>query len=146
VLCIHRTTASLKASKRECPQKHSPMTPGIPHWKPRKSFPTTGTGRAWPVRWRLALPLGHVFFVAHLIYFTLDGLNTSGMFLSGLIMVTRNRYVAVQLLTAHFDYLTDICSLRYLAWPSVAFGISGLTNSHPLRAKDGSGGAWSSVL
>ncbi|KAJ7757019.1 hypothetical protein B0H16DRAFT_1227072, partial [Mycena metata] len=49
-----------------------------------------------------------------------DGLSTSGMFLSGLIMVTRN---------------------RYLAWPSVAFGIMSAINVHPLRAKDGAGSA-----
>ncbi|KAJ7031648.1 hypothetical protein C8F04DRAFT_1185806 [Mycena alexandri] len=49
-----------------------------------------------------------------------DGLSTSGMFLSGLIMVTRN---------------------RYLAWPSVAFGITSTINVHPLRAKDGAGSA-----
>ncbi|KAJ7624998.1 hypothetical protein DFH06DRAFT_913831, partial [Mycena polygramma] len=47
-----------------------------------------------------------------------DGLATSGMFLSGLIMVTRN---------------------RFLAWPSVLFGISSAINVHPLRAKEGGG-------
>ncbi|KAF8208291.1 hypothetical protein K438DRAFT_1488932, partial [Mycena galopus ATCC 62051] len=51
-----------------------------------------------------------------------DGLSTSGMFLSGLIMVTRN---------------------RFLAWPSVLFGISSAVNVHPLRAKDGGSGAGS---
>ncbi|KAF8921174.1 hypothetical protein BDZ89DRAFT_1004871, partial [Hymenopellis radicata] len=56
---------------------------------------------------------------------TNDGLGTSGMFLSGLIMVTRN---------------------RYLAWPSVLFGISTLINQHPLRAKEGSSGAFSNLL
>ncbi|KAJ7823646.1 hypothetical protein B0H13DRAFT_2125018 [Mycena leptocephala] len=49
-----------------------------------------------------------------------DGLNTSGMFLSGLIMVTRN---------------------RFLAWPAVLFGISSFINVHPLRSKDGGGAA-----
>ncbi|KAJ7846313.1 hypothetical protein B0H14DRAFT_933690 [Mycena olivaceomarginata] len=49
-----------------------------------------------------------------------DGLSTSGMFLSGLIMVTRN---------------------RFLAWPSVLFGISSTINIHPLRAKDGGSAA-----
>ncbi|PPQ92537.1 hypothetical protein CVT25_010370 [Psilocybe cyanescens] len=52
-----------------------------------------------------------------------DGLSTSGMFLSGLIMVTRN---------------------RYLAWPSVLFGISTTLNAHPLRSKEGSSG-WSNL-
>ncbi|KAJ7276426.1 hypothetical protein B0H12DRAFT_968276, partial [Mycena haematopus] len=51
-----------------------------------------------------------------------DGLSTSGMFLSGLIMVTRN---------------------RFLAWPSVLFGITSAINVHPLRAKDGGSGAGS---
>ncbi|KAJ7326402.1 hypothetical protein DFH08DRAFT_710692 [Mycena albidolilacea] len=56
-----------------------------------------------------------------------DGLSTSGMFLSGLIMVTRN---------------------RFLAWPSVLFGISSTINIHPLRAKDGgsAAGSLSSLL
>ncbi|KAJ7481609.1 hypothetical protein FB451DRAFT_997527, partial [Mycena latifolia] len=55
-----------------------------------------------------------------------DGLSTSGMFLSGLIMVTRN---------------------RFLAWPSVLFGVSSTINMHPLRAKDGStAGSLSSLL
>ncbi|KAF9467128.1 hypothetical protein BDZ94DRAFT_1156642 [Collybia nuda] len=49
----------------------------------------------------------------------------SGMFLAGLIIVTRN---------------------RYLAWPSLALGVNGVANSHPLRAKEGGGGAWSSML
>ncbi|KAJ6481677.1 hypothetical protein C8R45DRAFT_309497 [Mycena sanguinolenta] len=56
-----------------------------------------------------------------------DGLGTSGMFLSGLIMVTRN---------------------RFLAWPSVLFGVSSAINVHPLRAKDGgsAAGTLSSLL
>ncbi|KAJ7216614.1 hypothetical protein GGX14DRAFT_358699 [Mycena pura] len=45
---------------------------------------------------------------------------TAGMFLSGLIMVTRN---------------------RFLAWPSVLFGVTSSINVHPLRAKEGSSGA-----
>ncbi|KAF7329820.1 hypothetical protein MKEN_00245400 [Mycena kentingensis (nom. inval.)] len=45
-----------------------------------------------------------------------DGWSTSGMFLSGLIMVTRN---------------------RFLAWPSVVVGIASSINSHPMRAKEG---------
>ncbi|KAF9485727.1 hypothetical protein BDN70DRAFT_988643 [Pholiota conissans] len=54
---------------------------------------------------------------------TSDGLGASGMFLSGLIMVTRN---------------------RYLAWPSVLFGINNMINMHPLRSKDG-GSGWSNL-
>ncbi|KAF8270036.1 hypothetical protein EI94DRAFT_1572498 [Lactarius quietus] len=45
-----------------------------------------------------------------------DGLSTSGMFLAGLIMVTRN---------------------RYLAWPSLLLGASAWVNQHPLRTKEG---------
>ncbi|KAG7447930.1 uncharacterized protein BT62DRAFT_1003716 [Guyanagaster necrorhizus] len=48
-----------------------------------------------------------------------EGLGSSGMFLSGLIMVTRN---------------------RYLAWPSVLFGLNQYFNQHPMRAKEGTGG------
>ncbi|KAJ3535629.1 hypothetical protein NMY22_g6401 [Coprinellus aureogranulatus] len=52
-----------------------------------------------------------------------DGLASSGMFLAGLIMVTRN---------------------RFLAWPSVVFGINSLVNQHPLRQKDSAAG-WSNT-
>ncbi|KDR77308.1 hypothetical protein GALMADRAFT_246659 [Galerina marginata CBS 339.88] len=52
-----------------------------------------------------------------------DGLGTSGMFLSGMIMVTRN---------------------RFLAWPAVLFGINTTINSHSLRAKEG-GSGWSNL-
>ncbi|KAF4613284.1 hypothetical protein D9613_011173 [Agrocybe pediades] len=52
-----------------------------------------------------------------------DGLSTIGMFLSGLIMVTRN---------------------RYLAWPAVVFGINTVINSHPMRSKEGTSG-WSNL-
>ncbi|KAI0267432.1 hypothetical protein BC834DRAFT_871263 [Gloeopeniophorella convolvens] len=45
-----------------------------------------------------------------------DGLATSGMFLAGLIMVTRN---------------------RILAWPSLLLGASAWINQHPLRTKEG---------
>ncbi|KIM41581.1 hypothetical protein M413DRAFT_71981 [Hebeloma cylindrosporum] len=54
---------------------------------------------------------------------TSDGLGTSGMFLSGLIMVTKN---------------------RYLAWPSLLFGLSLMFNAHPLRSKEG-GSGWSNL-
>ncbi|KAJ3561049.1 hypothetical protein NP233_g10436 [Leucocoprinus birnbaumii] len=43
-----------------------------------------------------------------------DGLNSSGMFLSGLIMVTRN---------------------RFLAWPAVMFSLNTMFNQHPARSK-----------
>ncbi|TFY63926.1 hypothetical protein EVG20_g6127 [Dentipellis fragilis] len=47
---------------------------------------------------------------------SVDSLSTSGVFLSGLIMVTRN---------------------RYLAWPSFLLGINAWINQHPLRTKEG---------
>ncbi|KAI0269554.1 hypothetical protein BGY98DRAFT_1014137 [Russula aff. rugulosa BPL654] len=47
----------------------------------------------------------------------LDGLATGGMFLAGLIMVTRN---------------------RILAWPSLLLGLSAWINQHPLRTREGS--------
>ncbi|KAJ7291157.1 hypothetical protein C8J57DRAFT_1163202 [Mycena rebaudengoi] len=56
---------------------------------------------------------------------TFDGLSTSGMFLSGLILVTRN---------------------RFLAWPAVMFGVNSTINYHSLRAKDGSAGPMSNLL
>jgi len=46
--------------------------------------------------------------------------SSSGMFLSGLIMVTRN---------------------RYLAWPSLLFGLTTMINEHPLRSDSSKG--WS---
>ncbi|KAJ2925296.1 hypothetical protein H1R20_g11754, partial [Candolleomyces eurysporus] len=52
-----------------------------------------------------------------------DGLATSGMFLAGLIMVTRN---------------------RFLAWPATLVGINTLVNQHPLRQKESMAG-WSNV-
>ncbi|KAJ7598965.1 hypothetical protein C8J56DRAFT_770822 [Mycena floridula] len=53
-----------------------------------------------------------------------DVLGSSGMLLSGLIMVTRN---------------------RYLAWPSLAFAINAFFNQHPMRSKDGGSGAFSNL-
>ncbi|KAI3612003.1 rba2 protein [Moniliophthora roreri] len=51
-------------------------------------------------------------------------LSTTGMFFAGLIMITRN---------------------RFLAWPSLLFGINGLINSHPLRQSEGSGSPMSNI-
>ncbi|KAF8352089.1 hypothetical protein F5887DRAFT_874026 [Amanita rubescens] len=52
-------------------------------------------------------------------------LGSSTMFFAGLILVTRN---------------------RFLAWPTVIFAINGLINQHPLRSKDGQGGGWNNVF
>ncbi|KAI0752712.1 hypothetical protein C8Q80DRAFT_1267219 [Daedaleopsis nitida] len=46
----------------------------------------------------------------------LDALSSSMMFVSMLIMATRN---------------------RYLAWPSLLLSINSVVNQHPLRAKEG---------
>ncbi|KAF8236163.1 hypothetical protein L208DRAFT_1357879 [Tricholoma matsutake] len=54
-----------------------------------------------------------------------DAFGTSGMLLSGLIVVTRNRNIA---------------------WGAILFGISGIINSHSLRAKSSSGSPLSSFL
>ncbi|RDB19706.1 hypothetical protein Hypma_013165 [Hypsizygus marmoreus] len=53
-----------------------------------------------------------------------DTLNTMGMFLSGLIVVTRN---------------------RYLAWAAILFALNGFINSHPTRSK-GVSNQWSTLL
>ncbi|KAJ3845248.1 hypothetical protein F5878DRAFT_319590 [Lentinula raphanica] len=54
-----------------------------------------------------------------------DSLGTSGVFFSGLIMVTRN---------------------RYLAWPGVLFALNSYINQHSLRAKEGSSGALGNLM
>ncbi|KAL0946132.1 hypothetical protein HGRIS_012397 [Hohenbuehelia grisea] len=51
---------------------------------------------------------------------TNDGLSVSGMFLSGLIMVTRN---------------------RLLAWPAILFAVNSYINQHPLRTREGGANA-----
>ncbi|CAL1709899.1 unnamed protein product [Somion occarium] len=54
-----------------------------------------------------------------------DGLSASVMFISGLIMVTRN---------------------RYLAWPSLLLSINSVINQHPLRTKEGGNSPISTVI
>jgi len=54
-----------------------------------------------------------------------DVMGSSSMFFAGLILVTRN---------------------RFLAWPTIIFAINTLINQHPLRSKDGQGGGWNSIL
>ncbi|KAH7882963.1 hypothetical protein F5I97DRAFT_1938861 [Phlebopus sp. FC_14] len=53
-----------------------------------------------------------------------DALGSMGMFLAGMVMVTRN---------------------RYLAWPVVVLAINGVLNQHPLRTKDGGGTPWATL-
>ncbi|KAI0795774.1 hypothetical protein C8Q75DRAFT_888947 [Abortiporus biennis] len=54
-----------------------------------------------------------------------DGLSASVMFISGLIMVTRN---------------------RFLAWPSLVLSINSVINQHPLRTKEGGNSPFSTLL
>jgi len=54
-----------------------------------------------------------------------DGASSSGMFLSGLIMLTRN---------------------RFLAWPSLLFGLVTTINEHPLRSDAKALHGWSNLI
>ncbi|KIL68361.1 hypothetical protein M378DRAFT_158157 [Amanita muscaria Koide BX008] len=54
-----------------------------------------------------------------------ESLATSSMFFAGLIMVTRN---------------------RFLAWPALVFAINSFINQHPLRSKDGTAGGWNNIF
>jgi len=54
-----------------------------------------------------------------------DGLSAGVMFASGLIMVSRN---------------------RYLAWPSLALSMSSVINQHPLRTKEGGNSPISTLI
>ncbi|KIJ63638.1 hypothetical protein HYDPIDRAFT_92191 [Hydnomerulius pinastri MD-312] len=56
---------------------------------------------------------------------SVDALGSMGMFLAGMVMVTRNRYVA---------------------WPVVVLAINGIMNQHPLRAKEGGSTPWATLL
>jgi hypothetical protein len=70
--------------------------------------------------------------------------GTSGMFLSGLIMVTRNRFENL-----YTSYLS-LCPFlktphRVIAWPTALFGINQVINTHPLRNKEG-GNGWTNIV
>jgi len=54
-----------------------------------------------------------------------DGLSASVMFVSGLIMVTRN---------------------RFLAWPSLILSINAVINQHSLRTKEGGNSPLSTLV
>ncbi|KAI0717910.1 hypothetical protein C8T65DRAFT_640353 [Cerioporus squamosus] len=56
---------------------------------------------------------------------SVDALSQSMMFVSGLIMVTRN---------------------RYLAWPALLLSVNSVINQHPLRTKEGGQGTVSVLL
>ena len=63
------------------------------------------------------------------------------MFISGMIMVTRNRYVCVHLQphARRTQLLAHTCPLarRYLAWPAFLLSVNSVINQHPLRTKEG---------
>ncbi|EKM78433.1 hypothetical protein AGABI1DRAFT_114715 [Agaricus bisporus var. burnettii JB137-S8] len=53
-----------------------------------------------------------------------ESFSSSGMLISGFIMVTRN---------------------RFLAWPALAFSLNSMFNTHPARQK-GESGTWSNAM
>jgi hypothetical protein len=72
------------------------------------------------------------------------------MFLSMLIMVTRNRYVLTSILppldiVLTFGVVSPLRPNRYLAWPSILFGITTLINEHPVRSDTKSLRGWSNL-
>ena len=65
------------------------------------------------------------------------------MFLSGLIMVTRNRFVFLNISVEPFPPLQySFVLYRFIAWPAALFGINQVVNAHPLRKQEG-GTGWS---
>lgn len=56
---------------------------------------------------------------------SIDGLSGLVLFLSGAVMVTRN---------------------RYLAWPNLLLTLNSLFNQHPLRTKEGSNNPGSALM
>ncbi|KAH0831153.1 hypothetical protein J3R83DRAFT_13727, partial [Lanmaoa asiatica] len=56
---------------------------------------------------------------------SVDAMGSMGMFFAGMVMVTRNRYVA---------------------WPVLILAINGVMNQHPLRAKEGGSTPWATLM
>ncbi|KIM52012.1 hypothetical protein SCLCIDRAFT_1224108 [Scleroderma citrinum Foug A] len=56
---------------------------------------------------------------------SIDPFGSVGMFLAGMVMVTKN---------------------RYLAWPVLVVAISGVMNQHPLRTKEGGNNPWANLV
>ncbi|KAL4071776.1 hypothetical protein J3A83DRAFT_4236213 [Scleroderma citrinum] len=54
-----------------------------------------------------------------------DPFGSVGMFLAGMVMLTKN---------------------RYLAWPVLIIAINGVINQHPFRAKDGANNPWANLV
>ncbi|KAH7931343.1 hypothetical protein BV22DRAFT_998542 [Leucogyrophana mollusca] len=53
-----------------------------------------------------------------------DAMGSMGMFLAGMVLVTRN---------------------RYMAWPVLVLAIGGVTNAHPVRTKEGGSTPWATL-
>ncbi|OBZ76141.1 hypothetical protein A0H81_03234 [Grifola frondosa] len=74
----------------------------------------------FPDSWQVESPVRSTFTILPLALTNTralaDAFSSSVMFASGLIMVTRN---------------------RYLSWPSLLLSINSVINQHPLRAKEG---------
>ncbi|KAJ8585351.1 hypothetical protein M405DRAFT_825253 [Rhizopogon salebrosus TDB-379] len=54
-----------------------------------------------------------------------DAMGSMGMFLAGLVLVSRN---------------------RYLAWPVALLALSSVMNQHPLRTKEGGSTPWATLM
>ncbi|KAI6128173.1 hypothetical protein EDD16DRAFT_1549842 [Pisolithus croceorrhizus] len=54
-----------------------------------------------------------------------DAFGSVGMFLAGMAMVTKN---------------------RYLVWPVLVLAISNFMSQHPLRHKDGASSSWTNLM
>ncbi|KAG2347252.1 hypothetical protein BDR05DRAFT_928034 [Suillus weaverae] len=54
-----------------------------------------------------------------------DAMGSMGMFLAGLVLVSRN---------------------RYLAWPVALLALSSFMNQHPIRTKEGGSTPWTALM
>ncbi|KAJ8597749.1 hypothetical protein M405DRAFT_779644 [Rhizopogon salebrosus TDB-379] len=56
---------------------------------------------------------------------SVDAMGSMGMFLAGLVLVSRN---------------------QYLAWPVALLALSSVMNQHPLRTKEGGSMLWATLM
>jgi hypothetical protein len=73
-----------------------------------------------------------------------DVAGSGGMFLSGLVFVTKNRCALVRTSYSEEDILMT-AALRYIGWGNVLIAMSSWVNSHPMRTKEGGTGGSASV-
>lgn len=66
------------------------------------------------------------------------------MFVSGLIMVSRNRCVSSP--DRPTSVLLNSFTVRYLAWPALLLSINSAVNQHPLRTKEGGNSPLSTLV